>query len=293
MGVPFSFRTVLVTGCSSGIGAATAHLLQDAGWQVFPTARKPDDLATLRASGFDPIALDLANPASVAQAAREALDHTGGQLGALVNNAGFCQAGALEDISRDALRAQFEANVFGLHELTRALLPAFRRQGHGRIVNVSSVFGRIAVPLVGSYCASKFALEALSDALRIELWGTGIWVALIEPGAILSRFRHNAADHLAQAVDSKQSGFGSAYEHEIERRRRQVKRADFFTRPPEEVARKIRHALESAHPRRRYPVTPAAHLVEFIVRFVPAAWTDRLLTKRVPPRSPPTPESPA
>ena len=118
-------------------------------------------------------------------------------------------------------------------------------------------------------------------------------MALIEPGAILSRFRHNAADHLAQAVDSKQSGFGSAYEHEIERRRRQVRRADFFTRPPEEVARKIRHALESAHPRRRYPVTPAAHLVEFIVRFVPAAWTDRLLTKRVPPRSPPTPESPA
>lgn len=292
MGIPSSFHTVLITGCSSGIGAATAHLLREAGWRVFPTARKPEDLDSLRADGFDPIALDLADPASVAQAARAALERSDGQLGALVNNAGFCQAGALEDIPREALRAQFEANVFGLHDLTRALLPAFRRQGHGRIVNVSSVFGRIAVPMVGSYCASKYALEALSDALRIELWGTGIWVALIEPGAILSRFRHNAAEQLAQAVDSKQSGFGSAYEHEIERRRRQIKRADFFTRPPEEVARKIRHALESAHPRRRYPVTPAAHLVEFLVRFVPAAWTDRLLAKRVPLRTPSAPESP-
>jgi NAD(P)-dependent dehydrogenase (short-subunit alcohol dehydrogenase family) len=279
-------RTVLVTGCSSGIGAATAHLLRDAGWQVFPTARKPEDLEALRADGFTPITLDLADPASVAQAARDLLARTGGALGALVNNAGFCQAGALEDIPRDALRAQFETNVFGLHDLTRALLPAFRRQGHGRIVNVSSVFGRLSTPMVGSYCASKFALEALSDALRIELWNSGVWVALIEPGAILTRFRKNAAEVLAHSIDPSQSGFGDTYAREIERRRKQVKKPDFFTRPPEEVARKIRHALESSRPRRRYPVTPAAYWVEGIVRFIPQAWSDRILARRVPARTP-------
>ncbi|HOO21211.1 MAG TPA: SDR family NAD(P)-dependent oxidoreductase [Kiritimatiellia bacterium] len=283
---PPDSRTVLVTGCSSGIGAATARLLRDAGWIVYPAARKPEDLETLRADGFDPVALDLADPDSVAQAADAVLARTGGRLGALVNNAGYCQAGAMEDISRAALRAQFETNVFGLHDLTRALLPAFRRQHGGRIVNVSSVFGRLAAPMVGSYCASKFALEALSDALRIELRGTGIWVALIEPGAILSRFRKNAAETLARSVDREQSAYGSVYAQEIERRRRQVKKADFFTRPPEDVARRIRHALESPRPRRRYRVTPAAALAELAVRWIPAALTDRLLARRVPPRTP-------
>jgi len=279
-------RSVLVTGCSSGIGAATADLLRDAGWQVFPTARKPADLEALRARGFTPIALDVAEAASVERAAGELLERTNGTLGALVNNAGFCQAGAAEDVSRDALRAQFEANLFGLHQLTRALLPVFRRQGFGRIVNVSSVLGRISTPMLGSYCASKFALEALSDALRIELWNSGIWVALIEPGAILSRFRQNAAEALDRAVDRSQSGFGDVYAHEIERRRRQVKKPDWVTRPPEEVARKILHALESARPRRRYRVTLPAYLAELAVRFIPQAWTDPLLARRVPERQP-------
>ena len=277
-------RTVLITGCSSGIGAATAETLRVAGWRVFPTARSAADLDALRAQGFEPIALDLADAASVDAAAAEALARTDGALGALVNNAGYCQAGALEDVTRDALRAQFEANVFGLHQLTRALLPAFRRQGGGRIVHVGSVLGRIATPMVGSYCASKFALEALADALRIELRGSGIWVALIEPGAILSRFRKNAAETLDRNVDRAQSGFGDVYAREIERRRRQVKKPDLFTRPPEEVARKIRHALESPRPKRRYGVTLAAPLAELVARFVPRAWTDPILARRVPAR---------
>ena len=284
-------RTVLVTGCSSGIGAATAALLRDRGWTVLPTARKPEDLDALRADGYSPLPLDLSDPASVDQAARDALALAGGAIGALVNNAGFCQAGALEDVSRDALRAQFEANVFGLHHLTRALLPAFRKQGSGRIVNVGSVLGRIATPMLGSYCASKFALQALSDALRIELWNSGVWVSIVEPGAILTRFRKNAAETLAHSVDRAHSGFGNVYEREIERRRKQVKKADFFTRPPEEVAAKILHALESPRPRRRYPVTPAAYLVDFVVRFVPQAWTDPILARRVPPRTAPPEES--
>ena len=285
-------RSVLVTGCSSGIGAATAGLLRDAGWQVFPTARKPADLDALRAQGFDPVALDLAEAASVEQAARELLVKTGGRLGALVNNAGFCQAGALEDVSREALRAQFETNVFGVHHLTRQLLPALRAQGCGRIVNISSVLGRISAPMLGSYCASKFALEALSDALRIELRSAGVWVALVEPGAVVSRFRQNAAETLARAVDSAPSGYGEVYAREIERRRHQVKRPDFFTRPPEDVARAVRHALESPRPRRRYRVGPAAVLTEWLVRCVPQAWIDPLLARRVPARPAPTEPTP-
>ena len=138
--------------------------------------------------------------------------------------------------------------------------------------------------MLGSYCSSKFALEALSDALRIELWNSGIWVALVEPGAILSRFRQNAAEALDRTVDRSQSGFGDVYAHEIERRRRQVKKPDLFTRPPEEVARKIRHALESPRPKRRYGVTLAAPLTELVARFVPQAWTDPSLARRVPAR---------
>ena len=280
-------RTVLITGCSSGIGAATAEALRAAGWRVFPTARAAGDLDALRAQGFEPIALDLADPASVDAAAAAVLAPTDGALGALVNNAGYCQAGALEDVSRAALRAQFETNVFGLHQLTRALLPAFRRQGCGRIVHVGSVLGRLATPMVGSYCASKFAVEALADALRIELRGSGIWVALVEPGAILSRFRKNAAEALDRSVDRAQSGFGDVYAHEIERRRRQIKKPDLFTRPPEEVARKIRHALESPRPKRRYGVTLAAPLADLAARFIPQAWTDPVLARRVPPRQAP------
>ena len=280
-------RTVLITGCSSGIGAATAEALRAAGWRVFPTARAGGDRDALRAQGFEPIALDLADPASVDAAAAAVLARTDGALGALVNNAGYCQAGALEDVSRAALRAQFETNGFGLHQLTRALLPAFRRQGCGRIVHVGSVLGRLATPMVGSYCASKFAVEALADALRIELRGSGIWVALVEPGAILSRFRKNAAEALDRSVDRAQSGFGDVYAHEIERRRRQIKKPDLFTRPPEEVARKIRHALESPRPKRRYGVTLAAPLTELVARFIPQAWTDPVLARRVPKRQAP------
>jgi len=289
---PVQPRSVLVTGCSSGIGAATAVLLRDAGWQVFPTARKPADLDALREQGFDPLELDLAHADSVDEAVRQLLERTGGSLGALVNNAGFCQAGALEDIDRAALRAQFETNCFGLHQLTRSLLPVFRRQGGGRIVQVGSVLGRVTAPMLGSYCASKYALEALADALRIELRGTGIWVALIEPGAIVTRFRRNAADTLDRTVNRSRSGFGKVYEHEIERRRRQVKKPDLFNRPPEDVARAVRHALESPRPCRRYRIGLASFLVEFLVRFIPQAWTDPLLARRVPPREP-APETPS
>jgi len=276
-------KTVLLTGCSSGIGAACAGILRTAGWRVFPTARKEGDLERLRGEGYEAIRLDLADEGSVEAAAEEFLERTGERPGALVNNAGYCQAGALEDLSRAALRAQFEANTLGPQQLIHAVLPAMKACGAGRIVNVSSVFGRIASPMVGAYCASKYAVEALSDALRIELTGTGVWVGIVEPGAILSRFRKNAAEALAANAEAG-GDFAGMYGREVERRRHQVKKRDFFTRPPEEVAAKILHALESGRPRRRYRVTPSAWLVEAVVRLVPQAWSDPLLARRMPTR---------
>lgn len=272
-------RSVLVTGCSSGIGAATARVLRDAGWTVFPTARKETDLQALRADGFDPVELDLADSASVQAAVQKTLERTDGRLGAVVNNAGFGQAGAMEDIERDALRRQFEVNLFGMQELTNGFIPGFRAQGFGRIVNVSSVYGRIAAPMVGSYCASKFAMEAVSDALRIELRHTGIAVSVIEPGPIISKFRKNAAAGSLETIDVEHSRFGDVYKKEAERRLKQEKKPDLFTRPPEEVAEKIRHALESTRPRRRYCVTIPAYLGSFAAHFLPAAWIDRVMAK--------------
>jgi NAD(P)-dependent dehydrogenase (short-subunit alcohol dehydrogenase family) len=186
---PVEPKSVLVTGCSSGIGAATATLLRKRGWKVFPTARNPDDLDQLRKDGFEAIHLDLGDSASVQAAADVALEVMEGNPGALVNNAGYGQPGALEDLSRDAMRAQFEVNVFGMQELTNRFIPVFRKQRAGRIVNVSSVVGRVSLPFSGIYSATKFAMEAMSDAMRVEFSDSGIGVSLVEPGPITTHFR--------------------------------------------------------------------------------------------------------
>jgi NAD(P)-dependent dehydrogenase (short-subunit alcohol dehydrogenase family) len=176
-------RTLLVTGASSGIGLASARLMKARGWRVLATARNEADLARLEGEeGVEALRLDLADLASVAACAAEALKRTEGRLFGLFNNAAFGQVGAVEDLSADILRRQIEVNVIATHELTRLVLPAMRRQGEGRIVQCSSVLGLISAPYRGAYCASKFALEALSDALRLELAGSGIRVSIIEPG---------------------------------------------------------------------------------------------------------------
>jgi NAD(P)-dependent dehydrogenase (short-subunit alcohol dehydrogenase family) len=275
-------KSVLITGCSSGIGAAAACFLAERGWQVIPTARKAEDIEELRRQGYEPVCLDLRNSASVQAAAEQALARCGGVLGGLVNNAGFGQPGAVEDLDRAALRSQFEVNVFGMQELTNLLLPRFLEQGWGRVVNVSSVMGRVSVPMVGGYCASKYAMEALTDALRVELRDTGVAVSLVEPGPILSAFRRNAATAAAGTLDAGHSRFGETYQREIARRRKQRKKADLFTRPPEAVAAKVLHALASPRPRRRYCVTIPAYAGAFIRRFVPPAVLDRLLAARLP-----------
>lgn len=282
--------SVLITGCSSGIGLATAHYLQERGWKVIPAARKESDLAELRQAGFEPVSLDLGDSASVRRGADAALELGGGSLGGLVNNAGFAQAGAVEDLTRDSLRRQFEVNVFGLQELTNCLIPHFRAQGAGRIVNISSVFGLITSPLVGSYCASKYALESLSDALRIELRSSGIAVSLVEPGPIITRFRQNAAAVAEETLDPSASRFGNYYAHQIERRKKsRKKKPDLFHKPPEAVAEKVHHALESSRPRRRYLVTIPAYLGAWMSRFVPSALLDSLMARRLPINAPKQP----
>ncbi|TAN38618.1 MAG: SDR family NAD(P)-dependent oxidoreductase [Verrucomicrobia bacterium] len=274
-------QTALVTGCSSGIGLATAECLRAHGWRVLPTARKPADREKLRAAGFTPITLDIANAESVKTATTEVLTLTGGALGALVNNAGFGQPGALEDLSRAALREQFEVNVIGLQDLTNHFIPFFRKQGWGRIVNVSSVLGRIPLPLMGAYVASKYAVEALSDCLRIELRNAGVAVSIVEPGPITTEFRANAEAagwrHLTAATASP---FAHIYRRNAEQPDR-GKTRDHFQLPPEAVAQKILHALASPHPHRRYPVTFVAWAGAALRRFAPDTLVDRLLTHRV------------
>lgn len=278
---PVSVRSVLVTGCSSGIGRATAELLRRRGWTVWPTARSPEDLAGLADAGFDPVALDVADENSVAACAAEVLARSEDGLGGVVNNAGFAQAGAVEDLSRGALTRQFEVNVFGLQSLTNRLVPRLRSQGWGRIVHVSSIYGLISAPLVGAYCASKFALEALSDAQRLELWPTGVGVSLVEPGPIATRFRANAAEAAEDALDASASRFGRTYARRIVAKKDREHRPGGFTKPPEAVARAICHALESRSPRRRYRITVPAHLGAVARCLLPAALVDRLLLRTV------------
>jgi NAD(P)-dependent dehydrogenase (short-subunit alcohol dehydrogenase family) len=248
---------------------------------VLPTARKPADLEKLRAEGFTPITLDVADGASVRAAAATALSLTGGVLGALVNNAGFGQPGALEDLSRAALHDQFETNVTGLQDLTNQFIPLFRRQGWGRIVNVSSVLGRIPLPLMGAYVASKYAVEGLSDCLRMELRNAGVAVSIIEPGPIATEFHANATQagwrHLS---NSAHSPFAAYYQRNAAQPDR-PKARDRFQLPPEAVAAKILHALVSPCPHRRYPVTWVAWFGALVRRFAPDALMDRLLVHRV------------
>lgn len=273
---PIVHRSVLISGCSTGIGRATARLLREHGWKVIATARKATDVEALAREGFDALQLDVSDPASVAAGAAAALERAGGTLGALVNNAGYGQPGALEDLSREALRAQFEVNVLGLQDLTNRVLPAMLAAGSGRVVHISSVLGRLAIPMMGAYCATKHAVEALADAQRIELRGTGVGVILIEPGPIHTAFRQNAVDIGKSTLDMR-SRFSLPD---------LAKRADgsaLFARSPAVVARKIAHALESGHPRRRYRVTVPAYAGPLLRTVLPEWVFDWMLSRRLPP----------
>ena len=254
MTAPDVDRSVLVTGASTGIGRAAAETLAGRGWRVLATARRPEDLAALAAiPGVEAIYLDYRDPAAIEACAAHVLEATGGRLHALFNNGAYGQPGAVEDLTRDVLRAQFETNVFGWHDLTRRLIPAMRRQGRGRIVQCSSVLGIVAMKYRGAYVASKFALEGLTDTLRMELRGTGIEVVSIRPGPIATNFVPTAMAQFRANIDIDGSAHAEIY-------RRRLARmggggAKRFKLPPQAVVDKLIHALESPRPRPTYRVT--------------------------------------
>jgi NAD(P)-dependent dehydrogenase (short-subunit alcohol dehydrogenase family) len=270
-------RTILITGCSSGIGYASAKLLQQRGWRVFATARKDADIIRLEGEGLEVFRLDYTEPITISECVAGIAERTGGKLFALFNNGAYGQPGALEDISRAALAAQFEANVFGWHELTRDCLKLMRANGQGRIVNNSSVLGLTAMKWRGAYCASKFAIEALSDTLRLELLGTRIHVSLIEPGPIATRFVEHALQAFDRNIDEDSSHYRDVYARQ--RRRLNGGGAKRFKLPPEAVAIKLLHALESRTPRRRYYVTVPTYVMAWARRLLPPPALDRLLNK--------------
>ena len=204
-----------------------------------------------------------------------------GVLGAVVNNAGYGQPGALEDLSRSAVRKQFETNVFGTLDFTSRFIPVFRAQKCGRIVLVSSVLGRIVIPFMGAYCASKHAVEAMGDGLRMELAPAGISVSLVEPGPIKTCFRKRVVSEAGRGLEMKNSAFAAQYARELSEPERTYSRpTDVFQKPPEAVAKKIAHALESRFPHARYPVTAVAWFGEIAARYFPARFKDRVLRSK-------------
>ena len=252
-------KIVVITGCSSGIGLVAARDLLRRGYRIFAACRKPEDVQRMNELGFTGIELDLNDRDSVARGAAEILALSNNQLFALFNNGGYGVYGPLESISREQMEQQFATNVFGTHQLTTLLLPALRASGDARIVNTSSVLGLISTPGRGIYAASKYALEAWSDALRMELHGSGIGVSLIEPGPIKTRFTDNV-NQAHQDNPVKNPGIAAR-----------------FTLPPEAILPKLHHALESKSPRLRYPVTLVAHAMTVLRRLLPGWILDRIL----------------
>jgi len=269
-------RSVLITGCSSGIGRCLADGLRARGYRIFATARNPNDVKMLRQAGHESLPLDLDDSASIADAVNNVLDRCDGVLYGLINNGAYGQPGAVEDLRRDVLRQQFETNVFGTQELTNRLLPVFRQNGEGRIVQISSLLGLVCLAYRGAYNASKFALEALSDTLRLELRGTNIHVSLVEPGPIKSRFRDNALAAYRANIDVAASAHRETY-GAIERRLTGRAGSLPFTLPPEAVLARVVHALEARRPKVRYYVTTPTHMFAVLRRLLPGRWLDAVL----------------
>jgi NAD(P)-dependent dehydrogenase (short-subunit alcohol dehydrogenase family) len=270
--------TILITGCSSGIGLDAAQGLREAGWQVFASCRQQDDCDRMRAMGFDSPRLDYADPDSLRDGLAEVLATTGGTLDALFNNGAHGLPGAVEDLPRDGLRAIFEVNLFGVHDLTCRVIPVMRTQGHGRIVNCSSVLGMVTYPWRGAYVATKFALEGLTDTLRVEMRGTGIHVVLIEPGPITSQIRANSIPHFERWIDWKNSPRRKKYEETLLKRLYDSSGPDRFELPPSAVTAKLRHAIESRRPAARYYVTTPTYIAAFLRRVLPTRWQDIILS---------------
>ncbi|WJR69354.1 SDR family oxidoreductase [Neorhizobium sp. CSC1952] len=271
-------RTIIVTGCSSGIGAHCARALKADGWRVFATVRREADLAALEADGIEALLMDYTKPETIAALVEAVRERTGGRIDALFNNGAYGQGGAVEDLSTDVLREQFETNVFGWHELTRRVIPLMRAEGRGRIVNCSSILGILPYRYRGAYTASKYALEGLTITMRMELEGSGIEVSLIEPGPIASRFTANSLAKIRENIDLE----GSVHAREY---KRQIKRLDGrgpvsrYKLGPEAVYGVLTHALTAARPRPHYLVTRPAKQGAFLKRILPAALFYKLMRR--------------
>ncbi|MDX1454425.1 MAG: SDR family NAD(P)-dependent oxidoreductase [Gammaproteobacteria bacterium] len=271
-------RWIVITGCSSGIGRAAAVALAARGYEVIATARREADLEALRAAGLHPVHLDLADEHSVAAACAAIAHLTGGVLDAVVNNAAFALPGAVEDLSRAAMRTQFEANVFGTIDLTNRLLPLLERSDKGRIVMISSILGLVAMRWRGAYNASKFALEGFVQSMRLELRDRNIKVITINPGPIESRFRLNAQQQADRHVDMQNSRHAERYAG-LRKEREQEDGKIGFSQPPQAVVARIVTAIESKHPALRYLVTGPAHWLTWLKRLLPERWLDALLAR--------------
>jgi NADP-dependent 3-hydroxy acid dehydrogenase YdfG len=279
--MPEPSRTVLITGCSSGIGHATASHLNERGWSVYATARRPEAIADLAEAGCRTLALDVTDEASM-QAAVDQVT-ADGPLGALVNNAGYSQSGAIESVEMDSIRRQFETNVFGLIRMCQLVLPGMREAGAGRIVNISSMGGRLTFPGGGIYHATKHAVEAISDALRFEVHGFGVDVVCIEPGLITTEFGNAALGSIAEGAASE--GPYAEFNARVGAMTAGVYESGALAKlggGPEVVARKIERALTSRRPRPRYKVTASAHLAIAQRRLVSDRMWDAMMRTQMP-----------
>ena len=281
MGIEKS-RPVLITGCSTGIGRATAERLADDGWNVHATARQPDSIEQLAARGCKIHALDVTDERSMGSAVAEV--ESDGPIGALINNAGYSQSGAIETIPMESLRRQFETNVFGLMRMCQLVLPSMRRAGSGRIVNLSSMGGKLTFPGGGVYHATKHAVEALSDALRFEVSGFGVDVVVIEPGLIVTEFGETASASMADIEHGPYAKFNATVAKVT---------ANAYAGPmarlgagPDAVARKIARALSARRPATRYKVTPSAQVVMGLRRVMTDRMWDRAVRSQFPPPRP-------
>ncbi|WP_425046608.1 SDR family NAD(P)-dependent oxidoreductase [Primorskyibacter sp. S87] len=272
-------KTILITGCSSGIGRDAAHGMRERGWTVFASCRSQVDCDRLRAQGFASPRIDYTDPDTITSGLGEVLKSTGGTLDALFNNGAHGFPGAVEDIPLEGLRAIFETNVFGWHELTRQVIPVMRAQGHGRIVQNSSVLGLVAFPWRGAYAATKYAIEGLTDTLRLELAGSGIQISLIEPGPVSTKLRKNALPIFERYVDWENSALRTKYEETLIKRLYGSSGPDPFELPPSSVTKRLAHACEARRPRPRYYVTTPAYVAGYLRRVLPTRAIDRILSR--------------
>jgi len=266
---------IVITGCSTGIGLETARYLKERFIAVYPTARAQEDVEMLRALGFSgAMQLDVTKPEQIAAVIGRVLEAEG-QIDIWFNNAGYGQVGAVEDIRTEVLKEQFETNVFGLHECTRQIIPVMRKQGHGKIIQHSSVLGLVSLFGRGAYNASKYAIEGLTDTLRLELKGTEIYPILLNTGPVTSKFRDTAIKMLEKYVDTEHSFFTKRYRASIEGTSKKVP----FNEEPEAVASVVHKIILAPKPNPRYYITKATYLLGYAKRTLSTSWLDALLRK--------------